>query len=391
MVWSVDSFKNASSKGFHRETLTRYTFIPSTPPKTPKRTDVEDVVFEDVVFEDDVKNSLRKIHQKEPLTATEEDKITTYFSRKILAMRMDPPILDDIEETKETYKNWAKLAIRNYMQRPLDTELQYFASSLKTMSESEEELLLSSVNPLRELGKFAIANEQEKMKDIKLNLNRIIDPFGDWRDDFYAKYAPFNPENTDIDLPFPEEIEYLTFDIRYVCVMKARGRTYSYQALTMATNGRGWVGLGVGRDELDPEDATIKSKLSAVSNMFKLSLNDDLSFSQNVSLNFKRTKLFIKATRGEEHIRAPPIIAECLEMIGVRSAMVNIIKGKKNKWKYIPAFFKALSLMEPVDWKMKALGRYYNQYHYKQHPLYRLPNALTKFDNSPYTTRKIVV
>lgn len=137
------------------------------------------------------------------------------------------------------------------------------------------------------------------------------------------------------------EYEQKMLSIRRVTRVVSGGRRFSFSVVLAIGNGKGTVGLGLGKAG-DTTLAIAKAFNDAKKQIIKLRLNDKGTIAHDMSAKYKSARVMIMPNTGRG-IVAGSAMRVMLELAGITDITAKVISGSKNKLNIAQATLKALS------------------------------------------------
>lgn len=133
--------------------------------------------------------------------------------------------------------------------------------------------------------------------------------------------------------------------IRRVSKKTTGGNYVTFSALVAVGDGKGRVGLGIGRS-LEVPPAIQKAIAQAKKNMISVPLNKT-TLPHEIMLKFKSAKIYLKPAPEGTGLKVGSVVRTILDLAGVENASGKII-GTRNQVTNAYAVMKALEKLQPV-------------------------------------------
>jgi small subunit ribosomal protein S5 len=141
-----------------------------------------------------------------------------------------------------------------------------------------------------------------------------------------------------------DEFEQRVVDIRRVTRVVAGGRRFSFSVVAVVGNGRGTVGIGLGKAN-DTGQAIGKAIHRAKENAVQLQLTEDNSIPHSVSAKYNASEVEMHPAEGHGVI-AGNAVRDVVELAGIEGISAKLISRTKNKLNNAQAALKALRKFE---------------------------------------------
>jgi small subunit ribosomal protein S5 len=140
------------------------------------------------------------------------------------------------------------------------------------------------------------------------------------------------------------EFDQKIIDIRRVTRVSSGGRRFSFSVALVAGNGKGKVGVGIGKAG-DTSLAIDKAMKDAKKNMITVSLNDKMSIPHFVSAKYCSARVEIMPAPGKG-VSAGSSVRDVIELAGIKEVGAKLRSGSKNKLNNARVAVKALALLK---------------------------------------------
>ncbi len=147
------------------------------------------------------------------------------------------------------------------------------------------------------------------------------------------------------------EYESKILGIRRVTRVVAGGRRFSFSVTLVIGDGRGQVGVGLGKAS-DTALAIEKATRDAKKHLITVPLTSDLSIPHEVTAKYDAAQLILIPKPGKG-FRAGSAVRTVLELAGVKHVMAKILSRSKNPLNNARATVVALKKLKAVESKMK--------------------------------------
>lgn len=139
--------------------------------------------------------------------------------------------------------------------------------------------------------------------------------------------------------------------IRRVTRVVAGGRRFSFSVTMVIGNGRGEVGVGLGKAS-DTALAIEKATRDAKKHIIRVPLTEDFSIPHEVQAKYDATVILLIPTPGKG-FKAGSAVRTVLELAGVKHVSAKILSRSKNPLNNARATVVALKKLKPIERKMK--------------------------------------
>lgn len=147
------------------------------------------------------------------------------------------------------------------------------------------------------------------------------------------------------------EYENKILGIRRVTRVVAGGRRFSFSVTMVVGNGKGEVGIGLGK-AADTALAIEKATNNAKKNMITVPLTADFSIPHEVEVKQNAAHILLIPTPGKG-FKAGSAVRTVLELAGVKHVSAKILSRSKNPLNNSRATITALQSLKPIESKMK--------------------------------------
>jgi small subunit ribosomal protein S5 len=147
------------------------------------------------------------------------------------------------------------------------------------------------------------------------------------------------------------EYENKILGIRRVTRVMAGGRRFSFSVTLVMGNGRGEVGVGLGKAS-DTALAIEKATRDAKKNMIRVPLTDEYSIPHEIQAKYDAAHILLIPTPGKG-FKAGSAVRTVLELAGVKHVSAKILSRSKNHLNNARATVKALQNLQPIESKMR--------------------------------------
>jgi small subunit ribosomal protein S5 len=152
------------------------------------------------------------------------------------------------------------------------------------------------------------------------------------------------------------EYDTKIIDIRRVTRVVAGGRRFSFSVTLVLGNGKGQVGVGIGKAG-DTALAIEKATRNAKKNIVHVPLTSDLSIPHDVQAKYDASEIMLIPTPGRG-FKAGSAVRTVLEFAGVKHISAKILSRSKNQLNNAQATLVALRKLKPIHYKMNAPKRF---------------------------------
>jgi small subunit ribosomal protein S5 len=137
--------------------------------------------------------------------------------------------------------------------------------------------------------------------------------------------------------------EYLerVLEVRRVTRVVAGGKRFSFRATIVVGNGRGKVGVGIGKG-LDVASAVNKAKRQAEKDFIEVRLKDRRTIAHDVEAKYSAARVRLKPAREGNGLIAGGSLRAVLELAGVKDISAKILGRTTNKLTNAMATVEAL-------------------------------------------------
>ena len=139
--------------------------------------------------------------------------------------------------------------------------------------------------------------------------------------------------------------------IRRVTRVVAGGRRFSFSVTLVIGNGKGQVGVGLGKAS-DTALAIEKATRDAKKNIINVPLTAEDSIPHESQAKYDASEILLIPTPGKG-FKAGSAVRTVLELAGVKHVSAKILSRSKNPLNNAQATIKALKQLTPVEYKMK--------------------------------------
>ncbi|MCF7833691.1 MAG: 30S ribosomal protein S5 [Candidatus Pacebacteria bacterium] len=139
------------------------------------------------------------------------------------------------------------------------------------------------------------------------------------------------------------EFEQKILDIRRVTRVVAGGRRFSFSVALVAGDGKGSVGLGLGKAG-DTSLAINKALRNAKKNMIKIQLTKTMSIPFELSAKFGSARVYMIPNNGRGLV-AGTVVRDIAKLAGIKDITSKVLSNTKNKLNNAKAVLKALSVI----------------------------------------------
>jgi len=137
------------------------------------------------------------------------------------------------------------------------------------------------------------------------------------------------------------EFDQKILNIRRVTRVVAGGRRFSFSVALVAGDGKGAVGLGLGKAG-DTALAINKALRNAKKNMIRLKLTKTMSIPHELYAKFSSSRVMLKPNKGRGLV-AGSVLRDIINLSGVKDITGKILSNSKNKLNNAKAVMAALS------------------------------------------------
>jgi len=148
------------------------------------------------------------------------------------------------------------------------------------------------------------------------------------------------------------EFDNKILGIRRVTRVVAGGRRFSFSVTIVLGNGKGQVGVGLGKAS-DTALAIEKATNDAKKHLIKLPLTHDASIPHEIQAKYDASEVLLIPTPGKG-LKAGSAVRTVLELAGVKHISGKILTRSKNPLNNARATVAALKKLKPVAHKMAA-------------------------------------
>lgn len=141
------------------------------------------------------------------------------------------------------------------------------------------------------------------------------------------------------------EYDHKIVSIRRVTRVVAGGRRFSFSVSLVAGNGKGQVGVGLGKAS-DTALAIEKALASAKRNMIRVPVTDAGSIPHEIEAKYASSEVIMLPAPGKG-LKAGSAVRTVLELGGVKHVSAKILSRSKNRLNNARAAVKALSALKP--------------------------------------------
>lgn len=152
------------------------------------------------------------------------------------------------------------------------------------------------------------------------------------------------------------EYDTKIIDIRRVTRVVAGGRRFSFSVTLVLGNGKGQVGVGIGKAG-DTALAIDKATRNAKKSIIHVPLTADLSIPHDVQAKYDASEVMLIPTPGRG-FKAGSATRTVLEFAGVKHVSAKILSRSKNQLNNARATLMALRKLKPMAHKMNAPKRF---------------------------------
>ncbi|MFA6300833.1 MAG: 30S ribosomal protein S5 [Candidatus Paceibacterota bacterium] len=137
------------------------------------------------------------------------------------------------------------------------------------------------------------------------------------------------------------EFDQKILNIRRVTRVVAGGRRFSFSVALVAGDGKGAVGLGLGKAG-DTALAINKALRNAKKNMVRLKLTKTMSIPHELHAKFSSSRVMLKPNKGRGLV-AGSVLRDIINLSGVKDITGKILSNSKNKLNNAKAVMAALA------------------------------------------------
>jgi len=148
------------------------------------------------------------------------------------------------------------------------------------------------------------------------------------------------------------EYDTKIIDIRRVTRVVAGGRRFSFSVTLVLGNGKGQVGVGIGKAG-DTALAIDKATRNAKKHLVHVPLTSDLSIPHDVQAKYDASEIMLIPNPGRG-FKAGSAVRTVLEFAGVKHISAKILSRSKNQLNNAQATLAALRKLKPIHYKMNA-------------------------------------
>jgi small subunit ribosomal protein S5 len=146
------------------------------------------------------------------------------------------------------------------------------------------------------------------------------------------------------------EFDNKILGIRRVTRVVAGGRRFSFSVTMVIGNGRGQVGVGLGKAS-DTALAIEKATRDAKKNLITVPLTEELSIPHEVQAKADAAVILLIPTPGKG-FKAGSAVRTVLELAGVKHISAKVLSRTKNPLNNARATIAALKMLRPIEGKM---------------------------------------
>jgi small subunit ribosomal protein S5 len=147
-----------------------------------------------------------------------------------------------------------------------------------------------------------------------------------------------------------EDFNEQTLDMRRVARVMAGGKRFSFRATLVIGDGRGHVGVGIGKG-IDVQQSLAKAKRDAQKNMITVPLSKR-TIPHEVEAKFSAARIRLKPAKDGNGLIAGGAVRAVLTLAGVKDITAKILGRTPNKLTNAMATIEALKMLKPR--KVKA-------------------------------------
>lgn len=150
------------------------------------------------------------------------------------------------------------------------------------------------------------------------------------------------------------EFKEKTLEIRRVSRVTAGGKRFSFRAIVIVGDGKGRVGLGIGKGG-DVQLAVQKAKRQGEKNLIRIALKDGRTIFYDVEGKSGASRIRLKPVRENHGLIAGGPARIVLELAGVKDISAKILSKTKNKLNNARAALHALQKIHVKETKKEIL------------------------------------
>lgn len=152
--------------------------------------------------------------------------------------------------------------------------------------------------------------------------------------------------------------EYMdrVLEVRRVTRVVAGGKRFSFRATVVIGNGKGKVGVGLGKG-LDFAGAVQKAKRQAEKDVMQVVLKDHRTIPHDVDAKYSAARVRLKPAREGNGLIAGGAMRAVLELAGVKDISAKILGRTTNKLTNAMATIEALKKLKPYVPKAKVVEK----------------------------------
>eukprot|EP01135_Chromosphaera_perkinsii_P005106 Nk52_evm17s316 gene=Nk52_evmTU17s316 len=163
-------------------------------------------------------------------------------------------------------------------------------------------------------------------------------------------------ESTANDIADLAGMKLLIIEVRNLRLMRAIGRVMSIATLVAVGNGKGALGIGIGRGESLPEAAK-KAARKAVRAVEYYERYDQRTIHHPVQAKSGKCKVFLRPAREEFGLVTHTYITQLSKLIGIRDLSGNVVGSTRNTLNLVRAYLDALKKQRTPQMLAKETGR----------------------------------